>query len=173
MESVKDRLQKLMISRGITQADISRDTGISKASISSYLSGRKNPKQDKIYKIATRYQVDPAWLSGFDVPMESSAKMPVKKYREQIGMTQEELGLMLNPHLTKDTIISWENGAYISPDYLIQLSDLFSVPAAALQVTIEIEDVYSRLNDSSREKLLKYAKVLQQLQRGDGPNETT
>lgn len=185
MESVKDRLQKLMISRGITQADISRDTGISKASISSYLSGRKNPKQDKIYKIATRYQVDPAWLSGFDVPMEKKPEVKskigdyIRTHRELIGMTQAELGLMLDPPLNSSVVNMWERGEMVSiqASHIQQLAELFGVPMIELiqlrqdaELDGRLTEIYSTLNENSRERLLQYAKVLLDLQNGGGQN---
>lgn len=66
MVDVRDRLYELMSEKDLRQSDISRVTGISKSLISDYLAGRKIPKQDKIYKIATAFKVDPVWLAGFD-----------------------------------------------------------------------------------------------------------
>lgn len=66
MVEVRDRLYELMSRYDLRQSDISRATGISKSLISDYLAGRKIPKQDKIFKIATTYKVDPVWLAGFD-----------------------------------------------------------------------------------------------------------
>lgn len=67
--STSDRLQEALNFRNMKQADLSRLTGIDKASISLYLKGKYAPKGDKLYKIALALGVSPQWLSGFNVPM--------------------------------------------------------------------------------------------------------
>lgn len=42
--------------------------GISKQSISSYLSGSRSPKTDFLKAVSDAYGVQIAWLMGFDVP---------------------------------------------------------------------------------------------------------
>lgn len=66
----KHRLMKLMEVFDITQSDISKKTGIQNSAISMYVNGSRVPRQDKIGAIADAYNVDPAWLMGYDVPME-------------------------------------------------------------------------------------------------------
>lgn len=70
--STSDRLQEALNFRNMKQADLSRLTGIDKASISLYLKGKYAPKGDKLYKIALALGVSPQWLSGFNVPMVES-----------------------------------------------------------------------------------------------------
>lgn len=43
---------------------------INKANISQYVSGKIEPKQDKVYLLALALNVSEAWLMGYDVPME-------------------------------------------------------------------------------------------------------
>lgn len=69
MVSISDRLKELMNVYNISQADICKATGIPKSSLSMYLEGTRFPKQDKIVKISEKYNVNPTWLNGFDVPM--------------------------------------------------------------------------------------------------------
>lgn len=69
--SFSERLRRLLYERGITAAELSRKTGISKASISHYLKGDWKAKQDAVYKIATACDCSEVWLMGADVPMES------------------------------------------------------------------------------------------------------
>lgn len=61
------RLKELMQEKGLTQADISRDTGINKQTLSMYTSGKRDMRADKAYIIATTYGKDPIWLMGLDV----------------------------------------------------------------------------------------------------------
>ena len=68
--SVSERIKTAMEIRHISQADICRKTGIDKGSVSSYVSGRYEPKDDRIFLIANALQVNPSWLSGFDTEMD-------------------------------------------------------------------------------------------------------
>ena len=63
------RLLELMSSLNITQQDIADRTGIDKSSISLYVNGKREPRQDKVGIISEAYGLDPAWLMGYDVPM--------------------------------------------------------------------------------------------------------
>ena len=69
-ESCAVRLKKALYIRGMRQADLMRITKIPKSSMSEYLSGNFEPKQDRIYILAKALNVSEAWLMGFDVPME-------------------------------------------------------------------------------------------------------
>jgi repressor LexA len=58
----------------MTQSDLCAKAKISKSSLSEYLKGLYEPKQDKIFALALALDVDPVWLMGFDVPMEKAEK---------------------------------------------------------------------------------------------------
>lgn len=62
----RERIQKLLDDFEINQAEFCRRTGIKKASLSNYLSGKREPRQDAISKIADAFSVSPAWLMGYD-----------------------------------------------------------------------------------------------------------
>lgn len=68
--STPERLREAMTARGKKQIDLVRETGIDKGSISNYLSGRYEPKQEAIYKLAKALDVSEMWLWGYDVPQE-------------------------------------------------------------------------------------------------------
>lgn len=70
MKSLSDRIIEGMAIRNMKQVDIIEATGINKGSLSSYISGKYEPKQTNIYKIAKALDVNEAWLMGHDVPME-------------------------------------------------------------------------------------------------------
>ena len=61
-----NRLKTIMSERKITQSELSKRTGIRQSSISDWLNGRYEPKQDKIYLIAQALGVSPSWLLGYD-----------------------------------------------------------------------------------------------------------
>lgn len=77
-----ERLVELMDYYNITQADLSKRTGIPKSSMSSYVSGQRKPRQNVLTKISEEYDVDEAWLMGYDVPMKKSSE----KDSEEIGL---------------------------------------------------------------------------------------
>lgn len=68
---IKDRLNEALHLRDITAADLSRMTGINKSSLSRYLSGESIPRSLAIGKMAEALHVNPAWVLGYDVPMEN------------------------------------------------------------------------------------------------------
>lgn len=65
-----DRMREAMEHAQKKQIDLVRETGIDKGSISNYLSGRYEPKQEAIHSLAVALNVSEMWLWGFDVPME-------------------------------------------------------------------------------------------------------
>lgn len=68
ISSTPERLREAMNAIGKKQVDLVRETGIDKGSISNYLSGRYEPKQEAIYKLAIALDVSEMWLWGYDVP---------------------------------------------------------------------------------------------------------
>lgn len=70
VEKFHIRLKKAMEIRGMRQADLIKKTGIGSSAISQYASGKVEPLSDKICILAEALNVNPSWLSGFDVEME-------------------------------------------------------------------------------------------------------
>ena len=68
--NTSDRLKEAMMLASKTQADLVRETGLSKSSLSRYLSGEFEPKQYAIAKLASSLNVNEMWLWGYDVPIE-------------------------------------------------------------------------------------------------------
>ncbi|PTJ15920.1 LexA family transcriptional regulator [Staphylococcus simulans] len=67
MNSFKNRLKQIMSERSISQSELSRRTGIGRNSISDYLKGKYEAKQDKVFELAKVLNVNEAWLMGFDI----------------------------------------------------------------------------------------------------------
>ena len=78
VETFKCRMANALSVRGMKQVDLARLTGIDSGTINNYLSGKYEPKQDRLEKIAEALHVDPVWLMGYDVPMEREKKAPEK-----------------------------------------------------------------------------------------------
>lgn len=71
----KNRLRTAMELRGLTGAELSRRSGITKAQISEYLHGKCEAKQNKLHTLAVTLDVSEAWLMGCDVPMPRLNKL--------------------------------------------------------------------------------------------------
>lgn len=72
------RIKEAMNLRGLKQTDIVKKVGINKGALSSYIRGNYEPKQSNIYKIANILNVSPAWLMGYDVPMNDKSIIVVE-----------------------------------------------------------------------------------------------
>lgn len=72
--TVAQRLREALDMSGKKQADLVRETGLDRGSISSYLSGKYEPKQKAIYKLSKALNVSEGWLLGYDTPMTRSAE---------------------------------------------------------------------------------------------------
>lgn len=68
--TASDRIKEALAMRKMRQADLVRATGIDKGSISCYISGKYEPKNEAVYKMAKALNVADMWLWGYDVPME-------------------------------------------------------------------------------------------------------
>ena len=86
----KQRLKEMMNTLGLKQTDIVQKTGVNKSSLSNYLSGRRIPTQDQLSLIADPYKINPAWLMGYDVPMESSAVISDKTKAAELYSLYEQ-----------------------------------------------------------------------------------
>ena len=72
MSDFVNRLKAAMDKAGVKAVDLHNRTGISKSTISEYLSGNYEPKQKNIYKLATALGIMPSELMG----IESESKSP-------------------------------------------------------------------------------------------------
>lgn len=59
-----DMLQHLLDAKGLTQADLHREAGIAKSSISEILAGKKKFSRQLIHKLAKFFKVHPGVLAG-------------------------------------------------------------------------------------------------------------
>lgn len=100
VEPCSIRLKKALSLRNMRQSDLCEKTNIPKSAISHYLRGSFVPKQDRAYIIAKALDVNPAWLMGFDAPMEIE---DVKKAPDEDQLTEgEKLMLKLFRQIPED-----------------------------------------------------------------------
>lgn len=64
------RIRTLLSYSNLSQTDFCKKAGIQKSALSNYLNGDRKPNQLQLARIAEAFDVSPAWLMGFEVPME-------------------------------------------------------------------------------------------------------
>lgn len=79
-------LNKIMAEKGITQKELCAITGISKSSISQYVSGRVIPSKDRLVKIAAALNIEVAELY-MDHPKSPKSAITVDQAAEMIGVS--------------------------------------------------------------------------------------
>lgn len=86
IESCGQRIAKALDIKRMKQADLCKLAKVPKSSLSLYLSGAYEPKQNRIYDMARVLNVSEAWLMGYDVPMDREKKSP----SEELKLTEGE-----------------------------------------------------------------------------------
>ena len=70
IENFRTRFNRALSAQNMKPAELAEKTGLSKSTISHYMSGYTKPKSDKLFILAKALDVSEAWLMGYDVPME-------------------------------------------------------------------------------------------------------
>jgi transcriptional regulator with XRE-family HTH domain len=70
VEPCSKRIAEALKIKEMKQAELCKIANVPKSSLSLYLSGAYEPKQDRVYDMAKALNVSEAWLMGYDVPME-------------------------------------------------------------------------------------------------------
>ena len=63
-----ERLREAMRDAKVKQIELAQMTGLSHSTISRYLSGAVEPRQDATHKMAVALNVSELWLWGYDIP---------------------------------------------------------------------------------------------------------
>lgn len=92
IDTFANRLNTAMRVRNIKATELAQKTGISKSSLSEYMSGKYEAKQDGVYLLAKALDINEAWLMGLDVPMERvDFKYASDNGLDTTGLTPEEI----------------------------------------------------------------------------------
>lgn len=73
MAQFSERLKIALSDINMKQSVLAYRVGIDRSYISNYLSGKYNPKEETLIKMADVLGVEAAWLAGFDVPKTSES----------------------------------------------------------------------------------------------------
>lgn len=94
-----NRIKELIIYLDISLTQMSLKTGIEKSSLSHYINNKRVPRQDRISIIAEKYNVNPAWLMGYDVPMKDKPETTdrlLAYYRKLSELKPDEQEIIFN-----------------------------------------------------------------------------
>lgn len=187
--SFAQRLREGLERQGMTQTELARRSGISKSSISRYLKGDWEGKQEAVYALAQALDVNEGWLMGYDVPPERRQETDnvyltvdavVKKYRRKAGLSLEQAAARLA--VPESTLRGWEAGrTAVPPDRLAEMVRLYLIPEEELNLASAnellagehpVEGTLVRfvgcLTPDQIHKLRQFAQFLQQRD-GNGP----
>ena len=83
------RIEKALTIRKMKQSELCKLANVPKSSLSLYLRGAYEPKQERLYAMAEALNVSDLWLGGYDVPMEkgeihSPNPVPLTNYEEKM-----------------------------------------------------------------------------------------
>ena len=90
-----NRIKKSLEDKNMTKAELARITGISNSSLSEYLTGKYEPKQDKIALIARALNVSPAWLMGFDDTLSAKEEREIESDLEDMMNSSLQLPMKM------------------------------------------------------------------------------
>lgn len=97
MEPLKNRLYEAMARAGLRQVDLERTTGISRSSLSRYLSGGYEPNGDRLHRLAVALDVSEAYLLGYDVEPDREPEDLAEKKAETL---EEEMSRRMLERIT-------------------------------------------------------------------------
>jgi len=97
------RLEQAMNEAGMTQAELSRKSGIPESTISSYRSGLYSPRNKKLYAMATAMNVSPSWLMGYDLEInENTLDLALQSLWTEMTDDQKAKALDYMRYITSD-----------------------------------------------------------------------
>ena len=103
VEPCSKRIADALEARGMKQYELCKLANVPKSSLSLYLKGAYEPKQDRVYDMAMALNVSEAWLMGYDVPMERQDKKKAVSHEEVNLSEGEQKWLELYHKLSSET----------------------------------------------------------------------
>lgn len=88
IETCANRIRTALKTRRMKQVELCQLAKVPESSLSLYLKGEYEPKQNRIYDMARVLNVSEAWLMGYDVPMEKNK--PNDTVSNEIILTDNE-----------------------------------------------------------------------------------
>lgn len=98
------RLRDILNEKCMSAQELANRSGVSKASLSQYLSGKYTPKNTSAKKLADVLKVNPAWLMGLDVTKDIEIDYMASKAIDLVADTYsiEEIEKAINTLNTRE-----------------------------------------------------------------------
>lgn len=123
---------------------------IDKSLLSQYLSGKVEPKQDRLFILAEALNVNEAWLMGYDIPMEKDYwRGPFRKWlKEIISKIEDKYGENVNQLADRKILKNMaDNKIYYTFEY---------AQAIAIHFGTSIEEIVKQYGAEVAHKALEY-----------------
>lgn len=119
MDTFQNRLKQILREKKISQIELSKKTGIGRNSISDYINGKYEAKQDKVYAIAKALDISESWLMGYDVEKTRKKSISFPTQEEVVSFPAIKIPVISkisagSPLYAEENIIEY---AYV-PEYL-------------------------------------------------------
>lgn len=126
-----ERLIQALQIKKMSAAELSRKTGVAEGTISNYKKGVYEAKQDRVLEFSKALNVNPAWLMGYDVPIQDeSAHTPDYSHIKNVMPVPETKQLPVigtiacgTPILAEQNIEDMVNvPAFVHADFVLRCS---------------------------------------------------
>ena len=149
VNKIGERIKQARDFRNYTLDDIASDIGVTKSTIQRYENGLiTKPKLPVLQAIASSLRVNPAWISGQDVPMlnDDSLEYMIDHRLNEIGMTKETLSELADVSLywlqNIGTFSPGELGPYeIGYEWITRVANVIGLPAAELRTALARQEI--------------------------------
>ena len=155
---------KLKEERGVKDADVVRETGITKSTFSDWKSGRSKPKNDKLQKIADYFGVTVDYLTtGIENKEYAIFEKLLKERNVTAYRVSKETGI------TQSTLSDWKRGRSTpKSENMKKIADYFGISIDYLMTGKEQNDKEPRVNPINQKDIKEILSNTEQLLKQDG-----
>lgn len=82
--TISNRIADALKTRQMRPYELCKVAKIPESSLSLYLSGAYEPKQDRVYAMAAALNVDVSWLLGYDVPIGTFSENELTEEEKEV-----------------------------------------------------------------------------------------
>lgn len=158
--SIGARLRALRLRRGLTQKELGERCGMADSAIRRYESGRGNPTEKTLCRLAAALEVSPAVLQGWEEAVDAleAAGFSLTDLADELNLPPEELSALVEE-------LDAEGAAVlIRAARLLTLAPAREARAARERPRLQrLEDVFSRLSPEGQQVALARLEELAQL----------
>lgn len=149
VHEIGNRIKQARTLRNYTLDDIANEIGVAKSTIQRYENGLIiKPKLPVLQAIADSLNVNPAWLSGQEVPMiideslNSIINNRLKELNISLEYVAEKAGVSLHWLQKIDSFVPGEFGEYeIGYDWITRVADVIHLPGSKLRAALAKQEI--------------------------------